>query len=158
MGEDLCLALGCVSLLHILTSWSSQPGLSQHPPIPSTLPQLLAWPEDVPEAVTVVAVAPDLHGPHHGYITQLRKFTAYLTSALCFTTPGDGPPSPPQLVRTHEDSELSLAGRGSQIGGHGGEGARSMETHFSKLIPKEPRGWTQEGTHRGSRTAFLGKL
>ncbi|XP_054992318.1 protein sidekick-1 isoform X1 [Sorex araneus] len=66
--------------------------------------KLLAWPEDVPEAVTVVAIAPDFHGLHHGYITHLRKFTAYLTSALCFTTPGDGPPSPPQLVRTHEDT------------------------------------------------------
>ncbi|KAF6082866.1 sidekick cell adhesion molecule 1 [Phyllostomus discolor] len=65
--------------------------------------KLLAWPADAPEAVTVVAVAPDFHGVHHGYITSLRKFTAYLTSVLCFTTPGDGPPSTPQLVRTHED-------------------------------------------------------
>nr|XP_053782234.1 protein sidekick-1 isoform X3 [Desmodus rotundus] len=65
--------------------------------------KLLAWPADVPEAVTVVTIAPDFHGVHHGHITNLKKFTAYLTSVLCFTTPGDGPPSTPQLVRTHED-------------------------------------------------------
>ncbi|XP_066129570.1 protein sidekick-1 [Saccopteryx bilineata] len=65
--------------------------------------KLLAWPAEAPEAVTVVTIAPDFHGVHHGYITNLKKFTAYLTSALCFTTPGDGPPSTPQLVRTHED-------------------------------------------------------
>ncbi|KAM7142872.1 protein sidekick-1 [Molossus nigricans] len=65
--------------------------------------KLLAWPADVPEAVTAVTIAPDFHGVHHGYITSLRKFTAYFTSALCFTTPGDGPPSAPQLVWTHED-------------------------------------------------------
>ncbi|KAM6157369.1 LOW QUALITY PROTEIN: protein sidekick-1 [Erethizon dorsatum] len=65
--------------------------------------KLLAWPADVPEAVTVVTIAPDFHGIHHGYITNLKKFTAYFTSVLCFTTPGDGPPSTPQLVWTHED-------------------------------------------------------
>ena len=53
----------------------------------------------------MVTIAPDFHGAHHGYITNLKKFTAYFTSVLCFTTPGDGPPSTPQLVRTHEDSE-----------------------------------------------------
>ena len=74
-------------------------------PVPS---QLLAWPADVPEAVTVVTIAPDFHGVHHGYITNLKKFTAYFTSVLCFTTPGDGPPSTPQLIRTHEDSEYSF--------------------------------------------------
>ncbi|XP_057606118.1 protein sidekick-1 [Hippopotamus amphibius kiboko] len=65
--------------------------------------KLLAWPADVPEAVTVVTIAPDFHGVHHGYITNLKKFTAYFTCVLCFTTPGDGPPSTPQLIRTHED-------------------------------------------------------
>uniref|UniRef100_A0A8D1ZJZ5 Protein sidekick-1 n=1 Tax=Sus scrofa TaxID=9823 RepID=A0A8D1ZJZ5_PIG len=64
---------------------------------------LLAWPADAPEAVTVVTIAPDFHGVHHGFITNLKKFTAYLASVLCFTTPGDGPPSAPQLVWTHED-------------------------------------------------------
>uniref|UniRef100_A0A8B7WI49 Protein sidekick-1 n=1 Tax=Castor canadensis TaxID=51338 RepID=A0A8B7WI49_CASCN len=65
--------------------------------------KLLAWPADAPEAVTVVPIAPDFHGVHRGSITNLRKFTAYFTSVLCFTTPGDGPPSAPQLVRTLED-------------------------------------------------------
>nr|XP_027812023.1 protein sidekick-1 isoform X1 [Marmota flaviventris] len=65
--------------------------------------KLLAWPADVPEAAAVVTIAPDFHGIHHGYITNLKKFTAYFTSVLCFTTPGDGPPSTPQLVWTHED-------------------------------------------------------
>uniref|UniRef100_A0A8D1JQR1 Sidekick cell adhesion molecule 1 n=1 Tax=Sus scrofa TaxID=9823 RepID=A0A8D1JQR1_PIG len=65
--------------------------------------KLLAWPADAPEAVTVVTIAPDFHGVHHGFITNLKKFTAYLASVLCFTTPGDGPPSAPQLVWTHED-------------------------------------------------------
>lgn len=76
-------------------------------PLPS---QLLAWPDDAPEAVTVVTIAPDFHGVHHGYITNLKKFTAYFTSVLCFTTPGDGPPSTPQLIWTHEDSECPLQG------------------------------------------------
>uniref|UniRef100_A0A673T7G1 Sidekick cell adhesion molecule 1 n=1 Tax=Suricata suricatta TaxID=37032 RepID=A0A673T7G1_SURSU len=65
--------------------------------------KLLAWPAEVPEAITVITIAPDFHGVHHGYITNLKKFTAYFTSVLCFTTPGDGPPSTPQLIRTHED-------------------------------------------------------
>ncbi|XP_078296214.1 protein sidekick-1 isoform X2 [Panthera onca] len=65
--------------------------------------KLLAWPAEIPEAITVVTIAPDFHGAHHGYITNLKKFTAYFTSVLCFTTPGDGPPSTPQLIRTHED-------------------------------------------------------
>ncbi|KAJ8344909.1 hypothetical protein SKAU_G00291020 [Synaphobranchus kaupii] len=66
--------------------------------------KLLAWPERSPEAVTIVTITPDFHGARHvGYISGLRKFTWYLTSVLCFTTPGDGPNSPPQMVQTHED-------------------------------------------------------
>ncbi|XP_073071061.1 protein sidekick-1 isoform X2 [Manis javanica] len=65
--------------------------------------KLLAWPADDPEAITVVTIAPDFHGVHQGYIANLKKFTAYFTSVLCFTTPGDGPPSAPQLIWTHED-------------------------------------------------------
>lgn len=42
---------------------------------------------------------------HVGYVTGLKKFTEYSTSVLCFTTPGDGPRSPPRAARTHEDSE-----------------------------------------------------
>ncbi|NXS16173.1 SDK1 protein, partial [Mystacornis crossleyi] len=65
--------------------------------------KLLAWPVDAPESVTVVTIAPDFHGAHSGCITNLKKFTTYYTSVLCFTTPGDGPRSPPQLLRTLED-------------------------------------------------------
>nr|XP_006112957.1 protein sidekick-1 isoform X1 [Pelodiscus sinensis]XP_006112958.1 protein sidekick-1 isoform X1 [Pelodiscus sinensis]XP_025034766.1 protein sidekick-1 isoform X1 [Pelodiscus sinensis]XP_025034772.1 protein sidekick-1 isoform X1 [Pelodiscus sinensis]XP_025034774.1 protein sidekick-1 isoform X1 [Pelodiscus sinensis]XP_025034776.1 protein sidekick-1 isoform X1 [Pelodiscus sinensis] len=65
--------------------------------------KLLAWPVAEPESVTVVTIAPDFHGVHSGCITNLKKFTAYYTSVLCFTTPGDGPRSPPQLLCTHED-------------------------------------------------------
>uniref|UniRef100_A0A8C6YM20 Sidekick cell adhesion molecule 1 n=2 Tax=Nothoprocta perdicaria TaxID=30464 RepID=A0A8C6YM20_NOTPE len=65
--------------------------------------KLLAWPVDAPETLTVVTIAPDFHGVHSGCITNLKKFTAYYTSVLCFTTPGDGPRSAPQLLRTLED-------------------------------------------------------
>ncbi|XP_005054485.1 PREDICTED: protein sidekick-1 [Ficedula albicollis] len=65
--------------------------------------KLLAWPVDAPESVTVVTITPDFHGVHSGCITNLKKFTPYYTSVLCFTTPGDGPRSPPQLLRTLED-------------------------------------------------------
>lgn len=69
-------------------------------------PQLMAWPERSPEEVTVVTITPDYHGTRHlGYISALKKFTWYLTSVLCFTTPGNGPRSVPKLVQTHEDSE-----------------------------------------------------
>ncbi|KAG7459979.1 hypothetical protein MATL_G00216340 [Megalops atlanticus] len=66
--------------------------------------KLLAWPERSPEAVTVVTITPDFHGARHvGYISGLKKFTWYFVSALCFTTPGDGPSSPPLLIQTQED-------------------------------------------------------
>uniref|UniRef100_A0A672MFG4 Sidekick cell adhesion molecule 2 n=1 Tax=Sinocyclocheilus grahami TaxID=75366 RepID=A0A672MFG4_SINGR len=44
------------------------------------------------------------HCVHVGYITGLKKFTEYFTCVLCFTTPGDGPRSTPQCIRTHEDT------------------------------------------------------
>ncbi|KAJ8372867.1 hypothetical protein AAFF_G00276400 [Aldrovandia affinis] len=67
--------------------------------------KLLAWPEQSPESITVVTITPDFHGARHlGHVSGLRKFTWYLTSVLCFTTPGNGPRSPPQLVQTHEDT------------------------------------------------------
>uniref|UniRef100_A0A8D0CKB7 Sidekick cell adhesion molecule 1 n=1 Tax=Scleropages formosus TaxID=113540 RepID=A0A8D0CKB7_SCLFO len=67
--------------------------------------KILVWLEQSPEAVTVVTITPDFHGARHsGSVGGLRKFTRYLTSVLCFTTPGDGPRSPPQLVQTHEDN------------------------------------------------------
>ncbi|XP_039630055.1 protein sidekick-1 isoform X2 [Polypterus senegalus] len=66
--------------------------------------KLLAWPENQPEAVVIVTITPEFHGARHmGYITGLKKFTRYLTTVLCFTTPGDGPRSPLQLIQTHED-------------------------------------------------------
>ncbi|GAA6109143.1 protein sidekick-1 isoform X5 [Tachysurus ichikawai] len=66
--------------------------------------KLMAWPEHSPEASTVVTITPDYHGTRHqGYITGLKKFTWYLTSVLCFTTPGNGPRSSPKLIQTHED-------------------------------------------------------
>uniref|UniRef100_A0A8C2DXK3 Sidekick cell adhesion molecule 1a n=1 Tax=Cyprinus carpio TaxID=7962 RepID=A0A8C2DXK3_CYPCA len=66
--------------------------------------KLMAWPERSPEDVIIVTITPDYHGTRHlGYISGLKKFTWYLTSVLCFTTPGNGPRSVPKLVQTHED-------------------------------------------------------
>ncbi|XP_073801026.1 protein sidekick-1 isoform X4 [Danio rerio] len=66
--------------------------------------KLMAWPERSPEEVIVVTITPDYHGTRHlGYISGLRKFSWYLTSVLCFTTPGNGPRSAPKLVQTFED-------------------------------------------------------
>uniref|UniRef100_A0A673I6Y0 Protein sidekick-1-like n=1 Tax=Sinocyclocheilus rhinocerous TaxID=307959 RepID=A0A673I6Y0_9TELE len=66
--------------------------------------KLMAWPERSPENVIIVTITPDYHGTRHlGYISGLKKFTWYLTSVLCFTTPGNGPRSVPKLVQTHED-------------------------------------------------------
>ncbi|NWS94695.1 SDK2 protein, partial [Mionectes macconnelli] len=66
--------------------------------------KLIAWEPEHEEEATVVTVRPNFQDSVHvGYVAGLRKFTEYFTSVLCFTTPGDGPRSPPQLVRTHED-------------------------------------------------------
>ncbi|XP_064323092.1 protein sidekick-2 isoform X2 [Phalacrocorax carbo] len=66
--------------------------------------KLIAWEPEHEEEATVVTVRPNFQDSIHvGYVAGLRKFAEYLTSVLCFTTPGDGPRSPPQLVRTHED-------------------------------------------------------
>ncbi|XP_015735583.1 protein sidekick-2 isoform X2 [Coturnix japonica] len=66
--------------------------------------KLIAWEPEHEEEATVVTVRPNFQDSVHvGYVVGLKKFTEYLTSVLCFTTPGDGPRSPPQLVRTHED-------------------------------------------------------
>ncbi|KAJ8390731.1 hypothetical protein AAFF_G00101110 [Aldrovandia affinis] len=67
--------------------------------------KLLAWEPGQEEEVTVVTVRPNFQDSVHvGYITGLKKFTEYFTSVLCFTTPGDGPRSPPRGLRTHEDT------------------------------------------------------
>nr|XP_030143151.3 protein sidekick-2 isoform X1 [Taeniopygia guttata] len=66
--------------------------------------KLIAWEPEHEDEATVVTVRPNFQDSVHvGYVAGLRKFTDYFTSVLCFTTPGDGPRSPPQLVRTHED-------------------------------------------------------
>ncbi|XP_071620167.1 protein sidekick-2 isoform X2 [Heliangelus exortis] len=66
--------------------------------------KLIAWEPEQEEEATVVTVRPNFQDSVHvGYVAGLRKFAEYFTSVLCFTTPGDGPRSPPQLVRTHED-------------------------------------------------------
>uniref|UniRef100_A0A8D2J7G5 Sidekick cell adhesion molecule 2 n=1 Tax=Varanus komodoensis TaxID=61221 RepID=A0A8D2J7G5_VARKO len=66
--------------------------------------KLIAWEPAQEEEMTVVTVRPNFQdNVHVGYISGLKKFAEYFTSVLCFTTPGDGPRSPPQLVRTHED-------------------------------------------------------
>ncbi|XP_076739360.1 protein sidekick-2 isoform X6 [Maylandia zebra] len=67
--------------------------------------KLLAWEPSRPNEVAVVTVRPNFQDSVHiGYIAGLKRFTEYYTSVLCFTTPGDGPRSPPQRLRTHEDT------------------------------------------------------
>lgn len=67
----------------------------------------MLWPESSPEDLKVVTITPDYPSARHtGLVSGLRKFTWYFGSALCFTTPGDGPRSPPTLLQTHEDGEL----------------------------------------------------
>lgn len=74
---------------------------------PSRLLQLLTWEPRGDGHVSVVIVRPNFQDSVHvGYVTGLKKFTEYSTSVLCFTTPGDGPRSPPRAARTHEDSEF----------------------------------------------------
>ncbi|KAG7262578.1 hypothetical protein CRUP_028010 [Coryphaenoides rupestris] len=66
--------------------------------------KLLVWPELSPDDVTIVTITPEYPGSRHtGLVSGLRKFTCYFGSALCFTTPGDGPRSTPTLLQTHED-------------------------------------------------------
>ncbi|XP_074519017.1 protein sidekick-2 isoform X3 [Halichoeres trimaculatus] len=67
--------------------------------------KLLAWERGKENHLSVVTVGPNFQDSVHvGYVTGLKKFTEYLTSVLCFTTPGDGPRSPPRALRTHEDT------------------------------------------------------
>ncbi|CAB1313297.1 unnamed protein product, partial [Coregonus sp. 'balchen'] len=67
--------------------------------------KLLAWEPGQEEEVTMVTVRPNYQDSVHvGYVTGLKKFTEYYSSVLCFTTPGDGPRSPANGVRTHEDT------------------------------------------------------
>ncbi|KAG7222259.1 hypothetical protein INR49_027263 [Caranx melampygus] len=67
--------------------------------------KLLAWEPGKDDQVTMVTVRPNFQDSVHvGYVAGLKKFTEYYTSVLCFTTPGDGPRSPPRALRTHEDT------------------------------------------------------
>ncbi|KAM6940425.1 protein sidekick-1-like [Xenentodon cancila] len=67
--------------------------------------KLLVWPEQSQEDVTIVTITPDYPSLRHtGLVSGLKKFTWYFGSTLCFTTPGDGPQSPPTLLQTHEDT------------------------------------------------------
>ncbi|XP_011602329.2 protein sidekick-2 isoform X2 [Takifugu rubripes] len=67
--------------------------------------KLLAWEPSRPSEVSMVTVRPNFQDSVHlGHISGLKKFTDYYASVLCFTTPGDGPRSPPQRFRTHEDT------------------------------------------------------
>lgn len=73
--------------------------------------QLLAWELSRANEVAVIAVRPNFQDSVHvGYISGLKRYTEYYSSVLCFTTPGDGPRSPPQRLRTHEDSKFSHSG------------------------------------------------
>ncbi|KAK2494395.1 hypothetical protein MC885_015796 [Smutsia gigantea] len=66
--------------------------------------KLIAWEPEQEEEVTMVTARPNFQDSIHvGFVSGLKKFTEYFTSVLCFTTPGDGPRSTPQLVRTRED-------------------------------------------------------
>ncbi|XP_070707676.1 protein sidekick-2 [Pempheris klunzingeri] len=121
---------GLGTFSHKVTEWTLQgvptisPGNAQAEPVNSTTirftwtapnPQfinginqgykLLAWEPAKDEEVTMVTVRPNFQDSVHvGYVTGLKKFTEYYTSVLCFTTPGDGPRSPPKALRTHEDT------------------------------------------------------
>ena len=68
--------------------------------------KLQAWHGDADEAAATVSVAPDLLNPlseQNSVIDGLKPWTAYNITVLCFTSPGDGIRSPPELVRTHQD-------------------------------------------------------
>lgn len=56
----------------------------------------------------LVSVPPNLLDPlteQSAVMSGLEKFTEYNITVLCFTEPGDGPPSDYILVRTKEDSK-----------------------------------------------------
>ena len=68
--------------------------------------KLQAWHGDAEKAAATVSVPPDLLNPlseQSSVIDGLRPWTAYNITVLCFTSPGDGVRSPPELVRTHQD-------------------------------------------------------
>uniref|UniRef100_A0A671KSZ1 Sidekick cell adhesion molecule 2b n=1 Tax=Sinocyclocheilus anshuiensis TaxID=1608454 RepID=A0A671KSZ1_9TELE len=65
--------------------------------------KLLAWEPGKEDEMTIVTVRPNFQDSVHvGHITGLKKFSEYFTSVLCFTTPGDGPRSPPRRLMTSD--------------------------------------------------------
>lgn len=60
---------------------------------------------------TSVTVAPNLFDPQaeqSAVVPNLRKYTLYNVTVLCFTNPGDGDRSSPVAVRTNEDGNKLL--------------------------------------------------
>lgn len=82
----------------------------------------------------MVTVRPNFQDSVHvGYVTGLKKFTEYYTSVLCFTTPGDGPRSPPRAVRTHEDGKWLFVFL-PHFGGEGTAASRSKTSSRQDLL------------------------
>uniref|UniRef100_A0A671KT02 Sidekick cell adhesion molecule 2b n=1 Tax=Sinocyclocheilus anshuiensis TaxID=1608454 RepID=A0A671KT02_9TELE len=73
--------------------------------------KLLAWEPGKEDEMTIVTVRPNFQDSVHvGHITGLKKFSEYFTSVLCFTTPGDGPRSPPRRLRMTSDPAPGAVG------------------------------------------------
>lgn len=77
--------------------------------------KIQAWRWDIAEDANteqkIVSVPPNLLDPlteQSAAISGLEKFTEYNITVLCFTEPGDGPPSDYILVRTKEDGEYKV--------------------------------------------------
>uniref|UniRef100_A0A672QA21 Sidekick cell adhesion molecule 2 n=1 Tax=Sinocyclocheilus grahami TaxID=75366 RepID=A0A672QA21_SINGR len=70
--------------------------------------KLLAWEPGKEDEMTIVTVRPNFQDSVHvGHITGLKKFSEYFTSVLCFTTPGDGPRSPPRRLFNGNHTHIS---------------------------------------------------
>ena len=69
--------------------------------------KLQAWLNEKDEKpVATVSVAPNVLNPlseQTSVIDGLKPWTPYNITVLCFTSPGDGVRSPPEIVRTHQD-------------------------------------------------------
>eukprot|EP00057_Strongylocentrotus_purpuratus_P005232 XP_003730493.1 PREDICTED: protein sidekick-2 [Strongylocentrotus purpuratus] len=66
--------------------------------------KLLAWEPGMESNPITVLVPPNVAQSRFiGNITTLKKFTEYQASVLCYTNPGDGVPSTPETLMTHED-------------------------------------------------------
>ncbi|CAB4061873.1 SDK [Lepeophtheirus salmonis] len=62
---------------------------------------------------STVTVAPDLLNPlseQTAVIDNLKPWTAYNVTVLCYTSPGDGKRSPPETVRTYQDYPGPVSG------------------------------------------------